>query len=368
MAGQVFTQTLGDDDGPQFQPAPEDLQALQAIRDRANSPAAPRFTPEQVAKRQADNQRQYALGALAMMSNNEDLQQQGAVFFKQALADRTPHITEHGSSDQLSGEFTYDPDYLQQRNDDQTNAVLNRIGAQRVAFQNARAAAKDRAAAAAQAAQSHEDAIRLGASLRPPPQQPLVAIIGSDGQPVLVPRSDASGKQPVPPGGNAKPSEDQGKAAGWVNQATLAYQTMQDAIQKDPEAAKPGKMEMGLGALPKVGRAMSYAAMSPQRQRFASAASSFSEAVLRAATGAGVNHDEAVQKVEELTPRWGEDQVSINDKQARTVMYLQSLATRAGNAPNVLNQPGGPAIPGVVAPGAKPGTAAANADPLGLLK
>jgi hypothetical protein len=42
------------------------------------------------------------------------------------------------------------------------------------------------------------------------------------------------------------------------------------------------------------------------RQKFMQGSSSLSEALLRAATGAGVNKDEAAQKIQELTPVfWG---------------------------------------------------------------
>src|SRR5215471_9445565 len=162
--GLVLKQSAPDPDPQQqpfdpyagFQVPPEELQAMQAIRDRANQAPAPRYTPDQIAQRTSDNQRQYALGMLGMLSGNEDLQNVGATFFKQALADRQPHITEHGSYDNLTGQFTYDPDYLQQRADDQSNQALARIGAQRQAWAQARTQAQERMTQA----QQHGDVLK----------------------------------------------------------------------------------------------------------------------------------------------------------------------------------------------------------------
>jgi hypothetical protein len=59
-------------------------------------------------------------------------------------------------------------------------------------------------------------------------------------------------------------------------------------------------------------------------------ASSMSEALLRAATGAGVNKDEALQKVRELTPQIGDSDAVIAQKEAAIPLYIESLKMRAG--------------------------------------
>jgi len=160
--------------------------------------------------------------------------------------------------------------------------------------------------------------------------------------PSLTPRPIGMGGAPAGQGGAdggfKKPitaptaSEDERKAAGWLNQARLASKQMQEALLEDPNAAnKPFKESLG-ERLPFVREEDINAQRSPQRQRFTAAASSFSEAVLRAATGAGVNESEAKQKIAELTPVYGESDASIKDKMARQEMYLQSLEQRAGRA------------------------------------
>ena len=75
------------------------------------------------------------------------------------------------------------------------------------------------------------------------------------------------------------------------------------------------------------------------------------EALLRAATGAGMNEYEAKQKVRELVPQLGDKPGLVAQKTASYDVYMKSLQSRAGRA---LPQ-NGPA-----------GAPAADDDPLGL--
>jgi hypothetical protein len=160
-------------------------------------------------------------------------------------------------------------------------------------------------------------------------------------------RMKADGSLEFVPGGpadpaaarRAAPTEDERKAAGWLAQANNAYANMEKAISDDPRAAKPGIVE----SLPMVPEAAKNASRSDARQRFNQAASSFAEAALRAATGAGVNESEARQKVAELTPQWGDTPGNRQQKRDSLQVYLQSLEQRAGRA-----------APGVVAPSGAP--------------
>jgi hypothetical protein len=125
-------------------------------------------------------------------------------------------------------------------------------------------------------------------------------------------------------------TEDERKAAGWLAQATNAYTNMLKAMYtkegKPTKAEAPGIMEtMALEPLKGIVR-------SPERQQFVQATSSLSEALLRAATGAGVNKEEAAQKVAELTPVWSDDEATKKQKLDAIPMYLQSLQARAGRA------------------------------------
>lgn len=341
-----FPQTLGQYSDPY-------AAMIAAQEARLAQPQAPAYTPEQQAQRIAQNQREYELGMLGQLSGDEALSGAGGHVLRQALAARSPRVTEKGVADPLRGTFTYSPDYLREQDEAKLGRYQQASAGARSQYEQARAAAAERADLARQRAQDQRELRALMASNR---AEPLVAVVGPDGNPVLVPRSQAQGMRPAATGGG-QPSEDERKAGGWLQQASLAFANMEQASKKAPTAAKPTLGERALSMVPMVGDDLAFANMPDERQQFVSAASSFSEAVLRAATGAGVNEAEARQKVLELTPRFGEREASLADKRARTEMYLRSLELRAGRA-----------LPAIQAAGVLPNavnTAAGN-DPLGL--
>lgn len=137
-------------------------------------------------------------------------------------------------------------------------------------------------------------------------------------------------------GGGGVATEDERKAAGWLAQATNAYNNMLGAMYtkegKTTGAEKPGVIESALGTLPFIGEGSAALARGTDRQKFTQAASSLSEALLRAATGAGVNRDEAKQKLEELTPLFTDDADTRKQKLEAIPVYLESLKARAGRA------------------------------------
>lgn len=133
------------------------------------------------------------------------------------------------------------------------------------------------------------------------------------------------------------PTEDERKAAGWYQQAIYALGNMRAALRADPNAATPGLVEAYVP-----GQELKTRSMSPARQRYAQASSSFAEAALRAATGAGINEFEAKQKIAELTPQRGESDAVIQQKIGALEMYVRSLRSRAGRAlPAPMPQPSG---------------------------
>lgn len=137
-------------------------------------------------------------------------------------------------------------------------------------------------------------------------------------------------------------TEDERKAAGWLSQADNAWKNMQAAMGgvdpktgefKDASVARPGVAD-AIASIPSfgLGEVVGNSLRSPERQKFNQAASSLSEAILRAATGAGVNKDEALQKIRELTPVFGEDPATTKQKMGSIPMYLSALKQRAGRA------------------------------------
>lgn len=140
--------------------------------------------------------------------------------------------------------------------------------------------------------------------------------------------------------GKSSMTEDQAKASGWLAQATNAWTNMQNAMGgidpktggfKNPGVARPGVAD-AIGNIPSlgIGEVIGNNMRSPDRQKFIQASSSLGEAVLRAATGAGVNRDEALQKVRELTPVFGEDAATTKQKMESIPVYLNALRMRAG--------------------------------------
>jgi hypothetical protein len=125
-------------------------------------------------------------------------------------------------------------------------------------------------------------------------------------------------------------TEDQSKAAGWFMQAENARRNMESAIKQDPQAAFMTVPESLKGHVPFYGEDLANSGRTAPRQKFVNAASSMSEAFLRAATGAGVNKDEALQKVREIVPQLGDKPETVRQKTASYGVYMAALKARAG--------------------------------------
>lgn len=151
--------------------------------------------------------------------------------------------------------------------------------------------------------------------------------------------------------GKSNMTEDQGKASGWLAQANNAYQNALAAVKKNPGALTPGVGD-AVSNIPLMGAA-GRTLQSPERQQFNQSMSSLSEAMLRAATGAGINKFEADQKIAELTPQFGDSEAVIKQKMAAIPVYLKSLEMRAG--------PGAKKVGATAAP-AQPATSAGTID------
>ncbi len=139
----------------------------------------------------------------------------------------------------------------------------------------------------------------------------------------------ANGNVPLSPAKDDSSTEDARKATGWLVQAQNAYNNMQGVIRTNPSAARPGVAD-ALADKEGVLGAAGNALLSADRQKFRQASSSLSEALLRAATGAGVNKDEALQKIRELTPVYGEKPETTQQKLDSIPLYLEALKARAG--------------------------------------
>jgi len=148
---------------------------------------------------------------------------------------------------------------------------------------------------------------------------------------------------------NGKSSEDERKASSWLNQARFAFKNMTEAAKEGDGVDQPGLAEALSPDMLKGG------VRSASRQKYVQAASSFSEAALRAATGAGITKDEAKQKIEELTPTFWDKESVKEQKYQALLVYLDSLEQRAGRSLTPNKYPVTPKETFKTHPGKKPG-------------
>jgi hypothetical protein len=130
----------------------------------------------------------------------------------------------------------------------------------------------------------------------------------------------------------AQPTEDERKAAGWFAQADNARRNMANTLARDSTASAPTFKESALSKVPVWGEEFANSARPENRQMFVQAASSMAEALLRAATGAGINESEARQKANELVPILGDKPGVIQQKLESYDVYMASLRARANRA------------------------------------
>jgi len=141
------------------------------------------------------------------------------------------------------------------------------------------------------------------------------------------------------PSGAKDPTEDMNKATMWYLQANNARKNMERAVDLDPNASMMTWEERSKLLVPLIGQDIANEARTAPRQMFVQAASSMGEALLRAATGAGINNQEAEQKVRELVPQIGDKAPLIKQKMNSYDVYMAGLKARAGRGLNNVVQP-----------------------------
>jgi len=164
---------------------------------------------------------------------------------------------------------------------------------------------------------------KLGESSPQQPKQPSGDLVQTINGWEFVPKGQIPKGAPLPTA-SSRPTEDENKATQWAVQAQYATDNMARIFGANPKAANQGFIESYLP------ESFANYIRTADRQQFQQAASSFAEAALRAATGAGVTESEARQKIAELTPVWGDKAPVITQKLNSIPLYLASLQTRAG--------------------------------------
>lgn len=133
----------------------------QQLMARMAAPQAPMYTPEVAQERQDTNQREYQLGILGMLSGNEQMGNVGGMVLKRALAQRDPTVSERGTTDQLSGKFTYSPDYLRRQDEGQLAGLDTKSAQSRERYETDRRGFADRQELQRQRAEDQMERARL---------------------------------------------------------------------------------------------------------------------------------------------------------------------------------------------------------------
>lgn len=120
-----------------------------------------------------------------------------------------------------------------------------------------------------------------------------------------------------------------------LQQANFAYKNLLKSLYTETGertgAERPNAVEAFLNSKyipisPRVARTTA------KREQFVQATETIADALLRAATGAGQNQDEARRKIEEITPSWFDDDATVKQKLDSIPAYIESIKARAGRA------------------------------------
>ena len=359
----VFKKTLPDDDP--LDAMEREAAAAEALRVRKAQQLVDDLTKqrdalsgksalpaEQVMSNQYENDKAYKLGMVAMLNPNQGVQQLGGTMFKNALAQRTPQVTEHGIANPLTGEWSYSPEYQRQKLDAQITAArqhaadtedkgIDRTAARRegYAFKKWMAANK--------------------------PQQPdrtLVIVQNPDGSLSYKPRGEAAGMAAPPTtastGGNA--SEGERKAATLLSRLDFSRTQLDQAVKDEPAAEVSTVTNKGLQQVPYVGEDLANIKQSPARQRVEAAQLDILDAALTLGTGAAYTREQLKGYARSYFAQPGDDPTTRADKKARLANVIKAAEIAAGRAgPNAPHRAPGQQAPAAAAPGTDPN------DPLG---
>lgn len=153
------------------------------------------------------------------------------------------------------------------------------------------------------------------------------------------PSNPEAGLQPIPggPGDPAtkmagNPSEDERKAAGYMNRIQLGQDTLGAITGKNPDAAKQSLLQRGASMLPVFGEELSNLAASTDRQRVEAAQLDMLDAALTLNTGAAYTREQLKGLTKSYFPQIGDDPATIEDKKSRLDALIGTARIRAGRA------------------------------------
>lgn len=198
----------------------------------------------------------------------------------------------------------------------------------------------------------------LGTAFQPKPErerpsEPLVAIVGPDGKPVLVSRGDALGKTPF--SGSAE-SRATRPSTGEQKQALAFYNRAKGAIDEVYDPSKPGEsLEDRIADVANknpIGAAIGENAWNvfkgSDRQRYEQSVSDFARALLRKESGAAISAKEFADVERDYFVKVGDTPEKVAQKRRARERVLVNLKFQSGPAYEEYYGPSEPAAAAAV--------------------
>lgn len=173
--------------------------------------------------------------------------------------------------------------------------------------------------------------------------EPLVAVQMPDGSSVLLPRSQAVGRQPAAPREGAIPTEGERKGAALWTRLNDSLGVIQRIGAQDKSALKPGVTASIAGRLPLVGPVAENVINSANRQQVEASQLDALDAALTLATGAAYTADQLKNLRKAYFPQIGDTEQTVAEKNRKFEVIVQTARINAGRA--VSPQPAAPATP-----------------------
>ena len=338
--GLVLPQAAARQQPTQQQPAapggnPYDAmlaQHLQELQDMDSR--GPQLSPEVIQQRRDANQREYELGIIGAMSGNPALKEVSGMVLKNAIAARQPRITERGTADPITGEYTYDPDYLRQQKLAKVQAIMQLKAAADLKIDADRKEADLKRELLATRGQQAVN-VHVG-------NEPLVQTQDADGNVVWTPRSQAAGMKAPPKVSASHATGDERNSAGFAD----SMETATKSIDANEARGRSDYATFALGTIPGIGGVASGVMQTPEQQQYHNASMAWIRAKLRRESGAAIGKDEARQEYETYFPLPQDGPEVIAQKRALRAVATRAMRNSAGRANVPAAVPGAPADPG----------------------
>ena len=320
-----------------------------AVQNRMSQPYPEAYTPEEQQQRVAENKRMQMLGILGQLSGDQGASEAGGLVLKNALAARQPHLTDKGIGDPLTGKFSYNSAYRQERDQGELDKLDQLSAAARGRYDENTRSAADRASLAV--ALKGMGSGSGGGGVLGMGNATQIGTSKITGLPIMRPNKggplftfDAGGNfKPVGPdemgskeGGNI--TEGERRAATLLKRIDFSQGQISDVLKAHPEAASPVPQAEFSRKIPVVGETAANMLVSGPRQRVESAQLDILDAALTLGTGQAYTREQLEGYRKSYFPQLGDDEGTKLDKKARLDNILEAARIAAGRAPGGINE------------------------------